>query len=383
MTPSTINYLERAKAGLAAIGINVTGTVETAPILTLLEKVQHYDKDKVIAIAATLQQSSSFHQTVREQLKGLDSSALYQSITDDFDSIRSDSTKMAEWMADGKLDFFERAQMMFIKIRRGSIPERFSSIQQNYLSSVKIIGKEIEREEIIREAYHSYQMAMKQSEILAQEVLKLATETLEARRSELQACNEAVDAAQGGDAIELSALELKRDEALRALQMEDKSYQIAKDLAEDQKTGLNTSKVVFAQLEQVSLVKDRLHQRMISFFSGQEGVLTALSAAFTAKSGLNSAANVLRAQKEGIEKSIEALARSTNGDVRDAISLAYGPSLDPAPVKQLAEAIVQLQSDMAGLIESARTKATKCANEIETATSENERAFAALVAKAS
>ncbi|MGE8067082.1 merozoite surface protein 3b [Pseudomonas sp. NPDC089569] len=383
MTPSTINYLERAKAGLAAIGINVTGTVESAPILSLLERVQHYDKDKVIAIAATLQQSSSFHQTVREQLKGLDSSALYQSITDDFDSIRTDSTKMAEWMADGKLDLFERAQMMFIKIRRGSIPERFASIQQNYLSSVKIIGKEIEREEIIREAYHSYQMAMKQSEILAQEVLKLATETLEARRSELQACNEAVEANLGGDSIKLSALELARDEALRAFQMEDKSYQIAKDIAEDQKTGYNTSKVVFAQLEQVSLVKDRLHQRMISFFSGQEGVLTALSAAFTAKSGLNSAANVLRAQKEGIEKSIEALARSTGGDVRDAIGLAYGASLDAAPVKQLAEAIVQLQSDMAGLIESARTKATKCANEIESATTENERAFAALVAKAS
>jgi hypothetical protein len=320
---------------------------------------------------------------VREQLKGLDSSALYQSITDDFDSIRSDSTKMAEWMADGKLDFFERAQMMFIKIRRGSIPERFASIQKNYLSSVKTIGTEIEREEIIREAYHSYQMAMKQSEILAQEVLKLATDTLEARRSELQSCNEAVEAAQGGDNINLSALELARDEALRAFQMEDKSYQIAKDIAEDQKTGYNTSKVVFAQLEQVSLVKDRLHQRMISFFSGQEGVLTALSAAFTAKSGLNSAANVLRAQKEGVEKSIEALAASTGGDVRDAISLAYGASLDSAPVKQLAEAIVQLQSDMAGLIESARTKATKCANEIETATSENERAFAALVAKAS
>lgn len=382
MTQSMTNYLERAKAGLSSIGIHLTGPVETAPILSLLEKVQHYDKPKVIAIAATLQQSSSFHQTVREQLKGMDASALYQSITDDFESIRTDSTKMAAWIADGELNMLERLQTMFIKIRRGSIPDRFAAIQKHYLASVQIVGQEIKREEVIRDAYHSYQMAMKQAEISAQEVLQVATSALDARKATLQSCNDAVDAAIGSDAIELSTLELKRDEAVHALQQEDKSW-IAKDIAEDLKVGFNTSKVVMAHLEQVSVVKDRLHQRMISFFSGQEGVLTALSAAYTAKSGMTSASNALKSMKVGTEKSIEALANSTNVEVRDAIGIAYGPALDSSPVKQLAEAIVQFQSDMVGLIATARTNATKCALEIESATTVNERAFAALVAKAS
>lgn len=230
MTQSMTNYLERAKAGLSSIGIHLTGPVETAPILSLLEKVQHYDKPKVIAIAATLQQSSSFHQTVREQLKGMDASALYQSITDDFESIRTDSTKMAAWIADGELNMLERLQTMFIKIRRGSIPDRFAAIQKHYLASVQIVGQEIKREEVIRDAYHSYQMAMKQAEISAQEVLQVATSALDARKATLQSCNDAVDAAIGSDAIELSTLELKRDEAVHALQQEDKSWHFSGQL---------------------------------------------------------------------------------------------------------------------------------------------------------
>lgn len=383
MTQSMTNYLERAKAGLSSIGIRLTGPVETAPILELLEKVQHYDEQKVIAMAATLQQSSSFHRTVREQLKGLDASALYQSITDAFDSIRSDSAKMEGWSADGELNMLERLQTMFIKIRRGSIPDRFAEIEKNYLASVQIVGKEIKREEVIRDSYFDYQMAMKQAVITSQEVLQVATAAVATRKAELSACNEAVDAADVNDAITLSGLELKRDEALRAMQQEDKSYQVAKDLSEDLVVGFNTAKVIFAHMEQDSVIKDRLHQRMISFFAGQEGVMTALSAAYTTKSGLKNATNVLRSMKDGTEKSIEALARSTNLEVRDAIGLAYGPALAPSPVRQLGEAIVNLQSDMAGLIETARTNATKCAAEIESAATENERAFAALVAKAS
>ena len=51
-------------------------------------------------------------------------------------------------------------------------------------------------------------------------------------------------------------------------------------------------------------------------------------------------------------------------------------------MKLLGEAVVQLQSDMVGLIQAARESATSTANEIESATIANERAFAAIVAKA-
>lgn len=384
MTLPTTNYLERAVAALNSLGINVTGRAAPAPILPLLEKVKHYDEHKVVSIAAALQQSSSFHQTAREQLKGLDVSHHYQSITDSFNSIRADSAKVADWVSDGSLDLKERLMMSFMKLRRGSIAERFDSIRNSYQKATEIVGKEIQREEVIRNAYQDYHLAMVQTKINAEQVLEIATRELEARRKALGAANEAIEAERAGDndPVVLAKLDLASHEALRAFQLEDKSYQIAKDMAEDLAVGLSTTRVIMAHLEQSAAAKERLHQRMISFFTGQESVLTALSVAFTASNGLSAATNVLKAQKAGTEAAIESLAQTGNQAIREAITVGYGAALDAHPVKMLGESIVQLQSDMIGLISAARTSATSAAQEIETATEQNERAFTALIAKA-
>jgi hypothetical protein len=384
MTLPTTNYLERAVAALNSLGINVTGRAAPAPILPLLEKVKHYDEHKVVSIAAALQQSSSFHQTAREQLKGLDVSHHYQSITDSFNSIRADSAKVADWVSDGSLDLKERLMMSFMKLRRGSIAERFDSIRNAYQKATEIVGKEIQREEVIRNAYQDYHLAMVQTKINAEQVLEIATRELEARRKALGAANEAIEAERAGDndPVVLAKLDLASHEALRAFQLEDKSYQIAKDMAEDLAVGLSTTRVIMAHLEQSAAAKERLHQRMISFFTGQESVLTALSVAFTASNGLSAATNVLKAQKAGTEAAIESLAQTGNQAIREAITVGYGAALDAHPVKMLGESIVQLQSDMIGLISAARTSATSAAQEIETATEQNERSFTALIAKA-
>lgn len=384
MTLPTTNYLERAVAALNSLGINVTGRAAPAPILPLLEKVKHYDEHKVVSIAAALQQSSSFHQTAREQLKGLDVSHHYQSITDSFNSIRADSAKVADWVSDGSLDLKERLMMSFMKLRRGSIAERFDSIRNAYQKATEIVGKEIQREEVIRNAYQDYHLAMVQTKINSEQVLEIATRELEARRKALGAANEAIEAERAGDndPVVLAKLDLASHEALRAFQLEDKSYQIAKDMAEDLAVGLSTTRVIMAHLEQSAAAKERLHQRMISFFTGQESVLTALSVAFTASNGLSAATNVLKAQKAGTEAAIESLAQTGNQAIREAITVGYGAALDAHPVKMLGESIVQLQSDMIGLISAARTSATSAAQEIETATEQNERSFTALIAKA-
>lgn len=378
-----INYLERAVTALAQLGITVNGQAEATPVLKLLEKIRHYDEVKVVAIAATLQQSSPFHQTVREQLRGLDVSPIYQAITDDFTSIRQDSVRMTEWVADGKLGMMERVKLMFMKLSRGSIPDRFENIRTNFITATSKVNKEIEREEAIRSAYQDYQMAVLQVKVMAEQVLVIATNALEEKRVALESVNTKLDAARNGaDEVAIAELELIAQAALRAYQLEDKAYQIAKDIAEDQKTGHSTTKVLMAHLEQVAVTKERVHSRMVSFFAAQEGVITTLSAAFTASNGLAAATNVMRAQKQGTEAAIEALAKTGNIQIRDAIEVGYGPSLNAHPVKLLGEALVHLQKDMNGLIAENRAKATSAVNEMEAATLQNERAFAALVAKA-
>lgn len=342
-----VNYLERATAALGAIGINFDRKADPAPVLSLLEKLRHYDETKVTQIAMAMQQSSGFHQTVREQLGGLDVSRHYQVITDSFSSIGEDAKKMAGYVADGQLDWKEKLAIGFMKLRRGSIPERFDSIRVNYLQATKTVGKEIEREQVIRSAYQDFDLAMGQVKVSAEELLQIATQHLNTRREELDAANKALEAAQaaGENGVAIAQLELVAQEALRAYQAEDKSYQICKDISEDLKVGQSTTRVIMAHLEQVATAKDRLHARMISFFAGQESVLTALSVAFTAGNGLAAATKVLEAQKAGTEAAIESLATTSQVAVRDAISAGYGAAISAHPVKLLGEAVVQLQSE--------------------------------------
>ena len=96
-----------------------------------------------------------------------------------------------------------------------------------------------------------------------------------------------VTAFGGDDPAERAKLELRRDEALRALQAMDKKYQIAKDLSDNLTIGYNTSEVVMARLHQTTNAKERIYAQSISFFGTNETVLTALTAAFTSMHGLH------------------------------------------------------------------------------------------------
>ena len=290
-----MNYLDRAVSTLRTAGILFQPEVQEAPVLKLLDKVAKYDLNKVASIAATLQQSSAFNAVIREKIQGMEISNRFAEITTSFNSIRDDAAEMALWMADGKLDFTEKLKLNWMKLSRGSIPDRFNKIHQSYLEVVQSCGEQLEIEAAILGAYQDFRMALKSAEVEAQQVLSAATDALNQRKADLEAASAAVADAAGDDQAARSALELKRDEALRAVQQEDESYQIIKDIADDLKVGYNTAEVVFARLQQAQTVKERLRQRSISFFSTNETVFSGLAAAFTSNSGLAEATNTLEA----------------------------------------------------------------------------------------
>eukprot|EP01132_Coremiostelium_polycephalum_P013148 gene13148-16045_t len=272
------NYLDRALTGLRTLGINLLQPVPDAPVLVLLDRVAQYDTAKVTAIAAVLQQSTTFNSVVREQIAGMDISTRFMDITQSFTSIREDAAAMAGWMDDGRLDTLEKLKLSWMNLRRGSIPSRFNEIRENYLQVCKSANDQISRETV-----------------------------LEQRTQALNEANAQVTAAETLAPAERAALELRRDEAVRALQDEDKRYQIVKDIADDLKVGYNTAEMVFARINQVHVIKERQYQRMVSFFSTNEVVLTGLAVSFTSNSGLAEATNTLNATTDGISKGLEAL----------------------------------------------------------------------------
>ena len=373
------NYLERAVTTLKNLGIAMP--IAEAPVLALLEKTAKYDNVRITGIAATLQQSGTFNAALREQIQGMEIATRYANITEQFNSIRDDAQQMAEWMSDGKLDVAERLRLGWMKVRRGSIPDRFNDIRSTYLDVARSSNDQIEREGSILAAYKDFRMALKQAEVDAQEVLKTATSALEQRKQDLAAASTTVEGFAGDDLAERSRLELVRDEALRSLQEEDASYQIIKDIADDLKTAYNTAELVFARLQQTHDVKERLYKRAVSFFATNEVVFTGLAASFTAMSGLGEATNTMEAMKDGMNKGLESLAKTGAQQLEAGMRSAYGSTLQVSSVKALADAVVDFQASSNRLIEELRAESTRTAQEIEAAAEDGKRRFVALINK--
>ena len=373
------NYLERAVTTLKNLGIAMP--IAEAPVLALLEKTAKYDNVRITGIAATLQQSGTFNAALREQIQGMEIATRYANITEQFNSIRDDAQQMAEWMSDGKLDVSERLRLGWMKVRRGSIPDRFNDIRSTYLDVARSSNDQIEREGSILAAYKDFRMALKQAEVDAQEVLKTATSALEQRKQDLAAASTTVEGFAGDDLAERSRLELVRDEALRSLQEEDASYQIIKDIADDLKTAYNTAELVFARLQQTHDVKERLYKRAVSFFATNEVVFTGLAASFTAMSGLGEATNTMEAMKVGMNKGLESLAKTGAQQLEAGMRSAYGSTLQVSSVKALADAVVDFQASSNRLIEELRAESTRTAQEIEAAAEDGKRRFVALINK--
>jgi len=374
---STLQYLDKALGGLRELGL-LKGESDPVPIVTLLDRISDLDEDKVTAIARTLDQASYFNEVVREQVSGIKVGERYEGITTAFNSIRDDSKALVDQYADGKINTIERAQNVWMKMTRGSIASRFEKIKTLYLDVAEETSNQIEREQLILEAYMDFRGAMKNSEVLSFDVLQKAQDEMEAAKDAVGAAVAAVEAFTGDDLAAKSRLELTRDEKLRALQNADKRYQIAKDLSDNLTIGYNTSEVVMSRLVQMKNAKERVYAQSISFFGTNEVVLTALTATFTGMHGLHESTQSLNAMKDGMNQSLEVLAEIGDKVQEAALEAGYGPTVSAAAVKKLLDAVIGYQERSQEIIAEMRVMATDNSAEIRTIVEDGKRRLSRL-----
>jgi hypothetical protein len=373
-----MQYLDKAMNGLHDLGLLPQQGGEEAPIIALLKQISDLDEERVVAITRTLSQASLFNEVVREQVQAMDIGTRYEDIVDAFNSIRDDAKKMVEQIDDGELDTFERISNVWMKVTRGDIASRFDEIKDTYLEVTDASQDQIQREQKILEAYQDFRGALKHSEVLALELLEKAGAKLEAAKEAVNAAMKTVEANQGEDAVERARLEMARDEAVRALQNEEKRYQIAKDLSDNLTVSYNTSEVVMARLLQTTNAKERVYAQAVSFFSTNEVVLTALSASFTGMFGLHEATQTVEAMKEGVSRSLEDLAE-IGGKVQEAaVRAGYGPTIRADAVKKLVDSVVAWQTKSREIIEEMRRQSTANAEEIRDTVEQGKRNLARL-----
>jgi hypothetical protein len=374
-----MQYLDRAVGALRDVGL-MPAKQEPAPINALLEKISDLQPEKVQVIARTLGQASVFNEVVREQIAGMEIGDRYREITQGFDSIRDDAKRMVDQISDSKLDIWERTTNVWMKISRGDVADRFEKIKATYLDVTKDTKDQIEREQVILEAYRDYRGALKQAEVLALEVLKTATGKLDDARAALNQASDKVANFSGKEPADRARLELERDEKLRRVQDEEKRYQIAKDLSDNLTISYNTSEVVMARLQQTTNAKERVYSQSITFFSTNDTVLTALKSSFTGLFGLHESTATLNAMKEGLSKSLETLSEIGDKVQDEAVKAGYGPTVRADAVKKLVDSVVNYQERAKTIIEEMRQAATKNSAEIRDAVEDGKRRMAKLIA---
>ncbi len=375
---TALQYLDRAVGQLKDLGL-VAKSGEPAPIVALLNQIADLDQGRVTAIARTLDQASYFNEVVRGEVANMTVGERYQGITAAFDSIRDDAKGLVDQYADGKISTMERVGNVWMKMTRGDIAARFDKIKRLYLDVAAETRNQVDREARILEAYRDFRGALKQSEVLALEVLRTAEAKLADSRAALEGASDKVAAFTGAEPAARAGLELDRDEALRALQREEKRYQVAKDLSDNITIGYNTSEVIMARLVQTTNAKERVYAQAVSFFGTNETVLTALTATFTGMHGLHESTQTVEAMKKGINESLETLS-DIGGKVQEAaVKAGYGPTVSAAAVKKLVESVVNFQAKSQEIIAEMRKASTENSKEIREAVEDGKRRLAALI----
>ncbi|UCF94341.1 MAG: hypothetical protein JSW39_09340 [Desulfobacterales bacterium] len=367
-----LSYLDKALNRLRDLGL-VPAKPDEMPVLALINQISDLDEEKAVAIARTLNHTSVFNEVVREQIVEMKVGERYEGITNAFNSIRDDAQTMVKQLDDGQIDTLERLGNFWMKVTRGDIPSRFDKIKETYLEVAADTKDQIARENNILESYRDFRTALKEAQVLAFQLLKKAEQKVASAKTALNEASAALEANTSEDREQIAKLELERDQRLRALQEEDKRYQIAKDLAENMSVGYNTTEVIMARLYQSTEVKERVYSQAVSFFGTNEAVFTALNASFTSLKGLHESTRTLDAMKEGIDQSLETLAEVGGQVQEDALRAGYGPTLKAQSVKKLLDAVVNFQEKSRLLISEMRELSTRNEEEIRRAVEDGKR----------
>ena len=227
----------------------------------------------------------------------------------------------------------------------------------------------------VMDAYIDFRFAVKEAEVLSQELLQVQTETTTGAKLRFEEGSTAVDAYSGEDAAEKSKLQLARDEALETFNKEDRSYQLIKDVSENLSIAYNVGETLITKLKQTHDVKDQVYRKAVTFFTTNEHVFTILDTVYTSQHGLHEATQTTEALKEGVNKGLEDVADLGRELERAALKAGYGSTVNPQSVQRLVDAIVNYQTESRQMIEELRAQSEADTKEIERIVEDGKKRF--------
>jgi hypothetical protein len=360
---TTQNYLDKALTVLKDLKVSLVKGQESK-LAELLQDVITVDEPKVIAIANTVQYIGTFSELVRDNVSSMHVSDRYNDITEMFNSIRDDAKTLVDQLADGKIDWKEKAENLYMKLMRGTPHKRFEKIKHTFLDVANDTKDQLDHEQNILGAYKDFRFAVKEATSTAYDVKAKQEKNLQDAQTLFNVANQTVVDYKGTDQAEKSRLEQKRDEARFALEDQNRKYQLIKDVAENLEVGYNVGDTLIARLQQSHDVKDQLYKRAVTFFETNEQVFTTMDAVYTSEQGTHEQTQSINAMEEGANKGLEQIATLGTEIEKAALKTGYGSTYNPQSVKMLVDSIVNFQTESIGLIKQYREESTKNTKEI-------------------
>lgn len=373
-----LTYLNNAKQLLQEQGI-IVSTPDSTSIATLLEQIAYLDKDKVTSIVLTLQHQEGFNELVRKNISDMEIANRYNIIATQFNNIRKDANQEVSWAESSKNGLGIKFKRWLSNIKRGSISDQYNRVRETYLQVYNESDNQIKKEKVILKAYDEYRLQLKASQVFASELLKTAENIRIEASEKLNQAKDAIENYSGEEQSEKLSLELEREVALKNYQEQDKKYQIVKDLSENLTIAYSASESVFARLNQVSEVKERVFNKAINFFRTNEIVFTALSASITSLTGLKEATKTQEALQKGITDGLNDIANTGNTILKEGLQAGYGKTIDVEAVKNLINSIVDYQTESYSLISKLRDESAKNAKEIDEVVNEGKKRFTEVI----
>jgi hypothetical protein len=362
-------YLDKSLEVLEKFGIKLKEGEESR-LVTLLEDVQDVDEPNVLAIAQTIKYMGTFNQMVRDNVEEIHSADRYDAITQGFNSIISDSKALVGQLEnDGRIDWKEDLRNKWMKLVRGTTHERFEKIRKTYLEVQRDTKEALDREDEILNGYMDYRFAVKEAEGLSYDVLKIEEGRLEAAKNILANAQKTLDGA-GDDPAEKARLQLERDKAKRAYEIEDRKYQLIKDVAENLTVGYNVGDTLMMKLKQTHDAKDAVYRRSVTFFETNESVFTTLDAIFASQRQLHVATQTQQGMIDGAGRAIETIAELSHNFEKAALKAGYGVTFNASLVQKLIDSVINYQTESTQLIGQYRKEATENARVIRDKTEE-------------
>lgn len=381
--PATIGpqrYLDRALSVLKKFNVSPQADM-TSEMIRLLDEVKFVDEAKVLAIANTVKYMSSFNQMVRDNVQNINVGNRYLDITQAFDSVREDSKTLINQLEDGKIGPMEKAQNLWMRMRRGTPSARFDQIADLYRDVSKDTKDQLDRENAIMDGYIDFRFALKEAEVTSRELYEKFLPDYEAAKTGLAEAQKTIDDYKGDDKAAQSRLELARDEARNVYEQADRTYQLLKDIAENLSISYDVGDTLITKLKQTHDVKDRVYRRSVTFFTTNENVFTVLGTVYTSQHGLHEATKSHEAMKEGINKGIEDVSELGRDLERAAIKAGYGSTIKPESVEKLVRAISDYQVESLELIAELREESEENTAEIRRVVEEGKKRYQETLAR--